>query len=118
MPADAFEMARQPIAAFTLVHVVLRGRSDSEIVPLAIQAVAILMVNFHLAVGDSADETVHVHRALVLLSVGVDGVPVSVGTPAASRHTFKVGIVHKGDEALSQLDCFHNGSATEKRCGV
>ena len=85
---------------------------------MAIQAVAVLMVNFHLAVGDSTDETVHVHRALVLFSVSIDGVPVSVRAPLVCRHTFKVGIVHKGDEALSQLDCFHNGSATEKRCGV
>jgi hypothetical protein len=65
------------------------------------------MVNFHLAVGDSTDETMQVHCAPVVLAVCVYGVPVSVRTPLVSRHTFIIGIVNKSDEALSQLDGFH-----------
>src|SRR5213078_1680848 len=80
------------------VSIVLGAGRYAQISPLIIETVVILMVCLYLAVSRSKDETVHVPY----LGSCVERAPVSVrfdAPRASSKHTFKIFVIHKGDEA-------------------
>lgn len=101
------------------VPIVLAAHTFTKVVPLAVQAVVIFVVNMNLWVSHTHDEAVQQLRCASAytcfhLAYAIHGAFGFGRAPLMSRHSVVIGIVHESDEALSQRDVFHKVACADR----